>query len=153
VGGVLVAEQYTADGIITLCRQLTGVDSYYPFGPQPECFRVGGKIFAEVYPEGVKGALTILLNDPDIPRERVIPMVTLRCTPDFGDFMRQQYPGAVLRPYHCPPIQQPYANTVLLDGSVPTEMIEAMVDHAYRHILGKLPKRVREEIKELEGAL
>jgi len=145
-GGTFVAEQYTTEDIALLCRRFPGVDSYYPFGPQPECFRVGGRIFAEIYPDGVKGALTILLGDPDIPRERTRPMATLRCEPSFGDFMRQQYPGAVLRPYHCPPAQQPYANTVLLDGSVLNEMIEAMVSHAYRHILGKLPKRVREEI-------
>lgn len=146
-----MTEAYTVKDILVLCRQFPRADS--PFGPQPECFRVGGRIFAEIYPEGVKGALTILRSDPDIPRNQTLPMITLRCEPSFGDFMRQQYPGVILRPYHCPPTQQPYANTVLLTGSVPIEMIEDMIDHAYRRILNKLPKRVQKGIKELEDIL
>ena len=43
-----MVEQYAAEYITILCRRLPGVDSYYPFGPQPECFRVGGKIFADI---------------------------------------------------------------------------------------------------------
>jgi len=145
-GDNFMAETYSATEVMALCRRYPGVDSYYPFGSQPECFRVGGKIFAEVYAQGVKGALTILV-DSQIPPERISPMVTLRCEPSFSDFMRQQYPKAVLRPYHCPPAQQPYANTVLLDGSVPEEIMEDMVTHAYRYILNKLPRRIRDEIE------
>lgn len=41
--------------------------------------------------------------------------VTLKCTADAGSFYRTVYPGKVVRGYHCPPVQQPYWNTIYLD--------------------------------------
>ena len=135
-----------AEKVMLFCEAFTGVTCYFPFGPQPKCYRVGLKIFAEVYPHGVPGALRILLNDESVGREKLAPMVTLRCEPSHGDFFRTLFPGVVLRPYHCPAAQQPYANTVILDGSVPNDILKDMIEHAYIVILHKLPKREQAEI-------
>lgn len=130
------------------CAGFRGVTMDYPFGPQPACMRVGRRIFAQLYPEGIPGALRILLADEGIPRERVVPMVTLSCDAVYGDFFRRQYPGAVLRPYHAPPAQWPYAVTVLLDGAVPDEALMDMVRHAYKLVFGKLAKKDQRQILE-----
>lgn len=136
--------------IVEFCGQFPGVNSNFPFGPQPQCFRVGGRIFAQVFPKGVQGALGILLCDESIPREKIVPMVTLSCNPAYGDFWRRQYPGIVVRPYHSPPAQQPYANTVLLTGQVPTAEMKEMIHHAYNQTLQKLPKQKQREITEMK---
>jgi len=67
-GGTFVAEQYTTEDIALLCRRFPGVDIYYPFCLQPECFRVAAKSSPKYTPMVSRGALTILLGDPDIPR-------------------------------------------------------------------------------------
>lgn len=132
--------------IMAVYAQYPAVTLDFPFGPAPACYRLGGRIFAEVYPVGVRGALRILLQDDRISREAMIPMITLRCEPAYGDFFRQQYPGVVLRPYHYPPRQQSYGNTVFVDGRVNEPAIRAMIGHAYSYVLGKLPKRTQADI-------
>jgi hypothetical protein len=64
----------------------------------------------------------------------------------MADFYRQAYPGSVVRGWHCPPVQQPFFNTVSLDGSVPDDEIYAMIDHAYATVVAKLPKYVQKEL-------
>ena len=64
-----------------------------------------------------------------------------------GEFYRHLYPGAVVRDYHCPPVQQPYFNTVSLDGTVPDEVLLEMIEHSYTVVTGKLPKKYRAELE------
>lgn len=92
----------------------------FPFGPWPVCYKVGGKIFAQVYPD----------------------KLTVKCTAFSGDALRQAYPGIVTRGYHCPPVQQPYWNTIDL-SRFPPEELPAMLDHAYETVVGKLSKKDR----------
>lgn len=100
-----------------------------PFGPQVICVKVCGRIVAQFF----------TLSGQE--------KATLKCTPEFGFIAKQTYPGAVLRGYHCPPVQQPYWITVPLDGQVPDDELARMADHAYESVLAKLPKRLRESIQ------
>ena len=74
------------------------------------------------------------------------PKVTLNCDMMMGDLYRSIYPGKVTRGYHCPPIQQPYFNTVTLDGSVPDDVLIEMIEHAFTVVVGKLPKKHQKEM-------
>lgn len=76
------------------------------------------------------------------------PKVTLSCTPQSADYYRSVFAGAVVRGWHCPPVQQPHFNTVNLDGAVPDEEIYKMIDHAYATVVAKLPKYVQRELLE-----
>lgn len=96
-----------------------------PFGDIPICCKVHGKIFAQLYPN----------------------MVTLKCTAFSGQMFRQAYPGAVVRGYHCPPVQQPYWNTVYLDG-FPKEELLMMIDHAYETVVASFSKKIQRKILE-----
>lgn len=100
-----------------------------PFGEVPICFKVNGKIFAQLYPK---------------PGDYKI---TLKCTAFAGQMFRQAYPGVVVRGYHCPPVQQPYWNTVALEN-FPAEELWYMIDHAYETVLAGFSKKVRAEILE-----
>ena len=110
--------------IKALCLEKSGAEETLPFGPWPICYKVGGKIFAQVYPD----------------------KVTLKCTVFSGEALRQAYPGIVVRGYHCPPVQQPYWNTVLLQH-FPEDQLPMLIDHAYDAVVQKLPKKVRDMLR------
>jgi len=94
-----------------------------PFGEVPVCYKVRGKLFAQLYPD----------------------KLTLKCTAFSGEAFRAAYPGIVVRGYHCPPVQQPYWNTIDLER-FPQEDLQMMIDHAYETVLSGLPKKVQREI-------
>ena len=112
-----------ADQLTALCLAQPGAYLNCPFGPEPVCARIGRRIFAEIF--------------------ITQPWVTLKCEPLYGQAMREAYPGAIRRGYHCPPSQHPYNNTITLDGSVPDAVLEEMVLHSYARALASLPRAQR----------
>jgi len=98
-----------------------------PFGEVPICYKLNGKIFAQLYP-----------YEYDYK-------ITLKCTADAGQFYRTVYPGKVVRGYHCPPVQQPYWNTIYLNG-FPEEELLNMIDHAYETVFHGFSKKVQKQI-------
>ena len=106
------------------CLAKTGSYEDRPFGEWPVCYKVRGKIFAQVYPD----------------------KITLKCTAFSGEAFRQAWPGVVVRGYHCPPVQQPYWNTIDL-SRFPEDELPPMIDHAYETVVAKLPKKIQKELK------
>ena len=96
-----------------------------PFGPDSICIRIGphGPIFAAFMPEK--------------------SWVSFRCDMQQGQVWRSAFPGTVRRGYHCPPVQQPYNNTVTLDGTVPDEILHAMLLHSYERAKSTMTKAAR----------
>lgn len=111
--------------IYAYCLAKPGAYEDHPFGPESTVIKVCGKIFAQLFYLGG------------------VPMTTLNCDAARGLLYRQMYPEHVRRGYHCPPVQQPYFNTVLLDGTVPAGHVRDMIDHAYGRVVGRLTKRER----------
>ena len=105
------------------CLDKPGAYRDLPFGETPVCFKVGGRLFAELYPR---------------PEDYKI---TLKCDPILAGFYRRQYPGVVVRGYHCPPAQQPHRNTVQIDR-IDEQVLYEMIDHSYERVLAALPKRL-----------
>jgi len=75
-----------------------------------------------------------------------IPVVTLNCDMMTGEFYRRVYPEAVTRGYHCPPVQQPYFNTINLEKDVTDGELLKMIDHSYNYVVSKLPKKIQQEL-------
>ena len=127
----------TLSEIENYCLEKPGAYADYPFNPNFPVIKVKslsqdkGKIFAQ----------------PFVLRGQ--PKVTLNCEIMTGEFYRSVYPGTVTRGYHCPPVQQPYFNTVTLDGIVPDDVLIEMIDHAYNYVVGKLPKKIQNELKDM----
>lgn len=107
------------------CLSKCGAYEDYPFGELPICFKLNGKIFAELYPN----------------------MVTLNCTADAAQFYRNMYPGKVIRGYHCPPVQQPYWNTVYLEDFPQKDLVN-MIDEAYNSVFNSFSRKVQRELSE-----
>ena len=55
--------------------------------------------------------------------------------------------GKVVRGYHCPPVQQPYWNTIYLDDFPDGELLN-MIDHAYETVFNGFSKKVQKQILE-----
>ncbi len=121
----------TPETIKTYCQMKHKACETYPFGDVPICYKLNGKIFAQLYP-----------YEYDYK-------ITLKCTAEAGEFYRMVYPGKVVRGYHCPPVQQPYWNTVYLDD-FPDEELLNMIDLAYDTVFQSFSKKVQKEILEDE---
>jgi len=113
--------------IMAYCLSKHKAYETYPFGDVPICYKLNNKIFAQLYP-----------YEHDYK-------ITLKCTADMGDFYRQMYPDIVVRGYHCPPVQQPYWNTVHLENFPDDELLN-MIDLAYETVLHSFSKKVQNEI-------
>ena len=99
-----------------------------PFGPDSICVRIGthGPIFANLMPSR--------------------NWVNLRCEPEQALIWRAEFPSSVRRGWHCPPVQQPYNNTVMLNGTVPDDVLAAMLSHSYDRALKSLTKEKRKAL-------
>lgn len=118
----------TNERIRALCLAKHGAYEALPFGPIPLCFKVRGRIFAELYPQEENRRLT------------------LSCDAAFAHALRLQYPDAIAAGYHCSERLKPYKNTVRLDAFSNDEALSAMIGHAYENVLKKLPRREREAL-------
>ncbi len=114
--------------MIQICSYCASKPKAYeerPFGELPICYKVNGKIFAQIYPD----------------------KVTLKCTAFSGQAFREAYPEIVVRGYRCPPVQQPYWNTIDL-ARFPQERLPFMIDHAYDTVVAGFSKKVQREIRD-----
>jgi predicted DNA-binding protein (MmcQ/YjbR family) len=100
---------------------LPEVNEEESFGPGVSVYKVVGKVFAILQPNGSP------------------PQVTLKCDPSLALELRAQFP-AVTEGYH---VNKKHWNTVVLDGSVPEEEVRDMVEHSYERVVEGLPKLVR----------
>lgn len=123
------------------CINKPGAYESRPFGENPICYRIAGKIFAQFSPK------------PDWYK------MTLKCNPEQAQIYRSIYPEKVVRGWHCPPVQQPYWNTIeLMD--FPEDVLKKMIDEAYEETRLKLTKkeqkrlslRVDKKFKSTDGA-
>ncbi len=113
--------------IKTYCLDKHKAYEAHPFGDIPICYKLNNKIFAQLYP-----------YEWDYK-------ITLKCTADAGDFYRMLYPNKIVRGYHCPPVQQPYWNTIdLVD--FPDEELFRMIDLAYETVFCSFSKQIQAEI-------
>lgn len=100
-----------------------------PFGNTPICYRVAGKIFVQ------------LTAQPDWYK------ATIKTNPLAAEFYRQAYPGIIVRGYHCPPVQQPYWNTIDLN-QVPFDLVCKLIDEGYDELVAKLTKKEQKRLPE-----
>ena len=119
----------TPEEIKTYCRNKFKAKEEFPFEDVPVCYKLNGKIFAQLYP-----------YEYDYK-------ITLKCTADAGQFYRMAYPDKIVRGYHCPPVQQPYWNTVHLKD-FPDEELLNMIDLAYNTVFSKFSKKVQNQIMD-----
>ncbi len=107
------------------CLEKKGVTEGFPFDETTLVFKVMNKMFCLL---GLDKTQVNLKNDPEKNIE-----------------LRAHYP-AIIPGYH---MNKEHWNTVNLDGTVPPNLIKELVDESYRLIVDGLPKKKREELKNL----
>jgi predicted DNA-binding protein (MmcQ/YjbR family) len=99
------------------CLSFPGSEETFPFGPETSVFKVAGKMFA----------LSQLGADS--------LRVSLKCEPHLAEALRGAH-AAVLPGYH---LNKRHWNTVIIDGSLPQQMIKDMIEDSYDLVVSKLP--------------
>ncbi|WP_068777027.1 MmcQ/YjbR family DNA-binding protein [Paenibacillus sp. FJAT-26967] len=120
--------------IYTYCLQKPGAAAERPFDETTDVIKVGGKMFA-LMPSDASGEAG---------------SVTLKCVPEEGELLRQQYPGTVLAGYH---MNKRHWNTVLLNRKVPAEELQEMIDISYHLVVKGLTKAEKEKLGLPAGRL
>ena len=114
----------TRDEARAACAAKPGAVETYPFGADTAVYKVGGKMFA-LTPRG---------GDP--------PHISLKCDPEWSEVLREAY-AAVEAGYH---LNKKHWNTIVLDGTVPDDEVEELIEHSYELVVDSLPQRVRSEL-------
>jgi predicted DNA-binding protein (MmcQ/YjbR family) len=99
------------------CISFPGAEETFPFGPETSVFKVSGKMFA--------------LSQLDAESLRV----SLKCEPQLAEALRAAH-TAVLPGYH---LNKRHWNTVVIDGSLPAQMIKHMIEDSYDLVVSQLP--------------
>ncbi|MPY78077.1 MAG: MmcQ/YjbR family DNA-binding protein [Actinophytocola sp.] len=111
----------TADELKALCLSFPGACEEFPFDERHSVFKVIGKMFA----------ISALDGDP--------LEVSLKCEPPLAEQLRVTYP-AITPGYH---LNKRHWNTVVLDGSVPEQLVRDMIEDSYDLVVATLPKAKR----------
>ena len=112
---------FTADRLNALCLEQPSAEETFPFSAELSVFKVAGKLFA----------LCALEERP--------LRISLKSVPEVATKLRISYP-AVTAGYH---LNKQHWNTVLIDGTVPDELVREMIEDSYDLVRAKLPKAVR----------
>jgi predicted DNA-binding protein (MmcQ/YjbR family) len=99
------------------CLSFPGAEETFPFGPNTSVFKVSGKMFA--------------LSQLDADSLQV----SLKCEPPLAEALRESYP-AVLPGYH---LNKRHWNTVVIDGSLPEQMVSDLIEDSYDLVVAQLP--------------
>jgi predicted DNA-binding protein (MmcQ/YjbR family) len=118
-----------ADALRDLCLSHRGSEETFPFGFETSVFKVAGKMFA----------LSRLAGEP--------LSVSLKCEPQLAEQLRAAHP-CITAGYH---LNKRHWNTVVLDGSLPEQIIADMVEDSYDLIVSKL-SRARQRALLWRGA-
>ena len=103
------------------CLSLRGAEETFPFGAETSVFKVSGKMFA--------------LSQPGADDLRI----SLKCEPALAQQLREAH-AEVIPGYH---LNKRHWNTVLLEGSLPEQMIKNMIEDSYDLVVSGLPGRLR----------
>jgi predicted DNA-binding protein (MmcQ/YjbR family) len=103
------------------CAAKPGAAETYPFGAETAVYKVGGKMFALV------------------PTNADPPRISLKCDPDWSEVLREAY-AAVSPGYH---LNKKHWNTIVLDGTIPDDELEELIEHSYGLVVESLPERIR----------
>ena len=110
--------------LIYYCLSKKGAGESAPFVPEVLVYKVGAKVFAITGPD-------------DYPSR-----INLKCDPDRAILLRDEY-DAVTPGYH---MNKKHWNTVVLDGSIPSDLLRELVDHSYDLVIKGMTQKERDSL-------
>ncbi|MCD8193785.1 MAG: MmcQ/YjbR family DNA-binding protein [Tannerellaceae bacterium] len=104
------------------CLTLKNTTESQPFGEEYVVFKVEEKMF-------------LLLTLEAFP-----PYIAVKCDPELVEELRDRY-EAVTPAFH---FHKKYWNGIVLDSDMTGDEIKYWIEHSYRQVIAKLPKKIRE---------
>jgi predicted DNA-binding protein (MmcQ/YjbR family) len=111
------------------CATKPGSREGYPFGPETLVFKVLSKMYA-------------LVGEDDNPLH-----MNLKCDPEQAPVLRSMH-ESVLPGYH---MNKEHWNTIVLDGTLPDELIFKLIDDSYDLVAAGLKKSEKEKLELLRS--
>ncbi|MDR2008978.1 MAG: MmcQ/YjbR family DNA-binding protein [Bacteroidales bacterium] len=105
------------------CLSKKGVTECFPFDEDTLVFKVGSRMFAF-------SSLERSCN------------ITLKCDPDKAIELREKY-TSITGAFH---MNKTYWNSLNIDGSIPQNLIQDLIDHSYDLVFAKLSRKEKEKI-------
>jgi predicted DNA-binding protein (MmcQ/YjbR family) len=112
----------TAEGFRCYCLARKEASEDFPFDETTVVYKVGGKMFA--------------LVDTGFKR------INVKCAPLEALALREKY-QAVIPGYH---MNKKHWNSLIMDGSLPDELVYKWLDNSYKLVLGSLPQSKQREL-------
>jgi predicted DNA-binding protein (MmcQ/YjbR family) len=111
------------EDIRNYCLSLKNTTESFPFDDVSLVFKVENKMY-----------LLIALDAAE-------PVIAVKCDPDRAETLRERY-SAVTPAYH---FNKKYWNNIYPDRDMPEQEIKRWIDHSYREVIRKLPKKIRDQ--------
>ena len=108
------------------CLSFSGVTEEMPFDDKALVFKVMGKMFA-------------------LTNIETFESINVKCDPTKAIELREKY-TSVQPGYH---MNKKHWNTILTNGELSTKELQHWIRHSYELVVSKLPKKLKEELKEL----
>lgn len=105
------------------CIAKPGVTEEFPFNETALVFKVMGKMFALTNVESFE-------------------IISLKCDPEKGAALREEYTG-INYAYH---FNKKHWIGLDTDGIVPDDLAYSLIDHSYKLVVSKLPKKAKAEL-------
>jgi predicted DNA-binding protein (MmcQ/YjbR family) len=115
----------TAAALREWCLARSGATEEFPFGEGVSVFKVAGKMFA----------LGRLSSRP--------LKVSVKCEPELASQLRISYP-AIEPGYH---LNKRHWNTIVLDGSLPDQLVVDMLEDSYDLVVAGLPRAAQKGLR------
>ncbi|MDR0348972.1 MAG: MmcQ/YjbR family DNA-binding protein [Tannerella sp.] len=112
-----------AEEIRDYCLSLKNTAESFPFDDDSLVFKVENKMF-----------LLISLNAVELN-------IAVKCDPEQAEILRSRY-SAVTPAYH---FNKKYWNNIYPDRDMQADEIKYWINHSYREVIRKLPKKIREQ--------
>ncbi len=109
------------------CLSLKNTTECLPFDDTSLVFKVENKMY-----------LLLTLDSAD-------PYIAVKCHTDYIEELREKY-SAVEGAYH---FNKKYWNGIYLNSDMPDDEVRKWILHSYKEVIAKLPKKIREEYKDL----
>jgi predicted DNA-binding protein (MmcQ/YjbR family) len=100
------------------CLSFPGAQETFPFGANTSVFKVAGKMFA--------------LSQLGADELRI----SLKCEPALAEQLREAH-AEVIPGYH---LNKRHWNTVMIDGSLPEQLIKEMIEDSYDLVVSAIPE-------------
>jgi predicted DNA-binding protein (MmcQ/YjbR family) len=123
--------------VLDLMRELPGAVLTHPFGDDVNVYKLGVVTPAAPGGPGQPGKMFAVMGVDDEPR-----MITLKVEPERGVTLVAAH-GAITPGYHS---NKRHWISVILDGSVPEELVRELIEDSYDLVLSSLPARTRFQV-------